>query len=290
MVGPAFCRQLNRVLLEKTRRAFRLDGKGDSYTNNLMTFMIAVYNKARKLGLDVPLGEDFRGLKVSIKWKTRYLMDGEEERLLFELDPRRSHSLGKNIPLDYRRRELDQPVIQQKLQDSYDLTILLIDTGLRVSEATQTGLWSSVDTTNFKSLNFYRDKVGSDAHLVCTDRLSEMLQRRHKRLSNSPFIFPSRFDPMQPRSNVSGGIKSAIERAGLNAPHLVKRYGRFTPHHTFRHTFASRLVQAGMSLYAVAGLLGHSTKQGAAMTQRYAHLQPAVDAQRAADILNGATR
>jgi len=59
-----------------------------------------------------------------------------------------------------------------------------------------------------------------------------------------------------------------------------------------RHAFTADeiLVQAGMSLYAVAGLLGHSTKQRAAMTQRYAHLQPAVDAQRAADILNGATR
>jgi site-specific recombinase XerD len=42
-----------------------------------------------------------------------------------------------------------------------------------------------------------------------------------------------------------------------------------------------------MSLYAVAGLLGHADVQ---MTQRYAHLAPQQDAQRAADILNGVQR
>ena len=41
--------------------------------------------------------------------------------------------------------------------------------------------------------------------------------------------------------------------------------------HTFRHTFASRLVQRGVDLYKVKALLGHST---IATTERYAHLAP----------------
>lgn len=41
--------------------------------------------------------------------------------------------------------------------------------------------------------------------------------------------------------------------------------------HDLRHTFASWAVQAGVPLYTVAKILGHSTT---AITQRYAHLAP----------------
>ena len=44
--------------------------------------------------------------------------------------------------------------------------------------------------------------------------------------------------------------------------------------HTFRHTFASHLVQSGVSIYKVSKLLGHhSVKQ----TEIYAHLAPSED-------------
>ena len=41
--------------------------------------------------------------------------------------------------------------------------------------------------------------------------------------------------------------------------------------HTLRHTAASFMVQAGVDLYEVQRILGHTTP---AITQRYAHLQP----------------
>jgi len=41
--------------------------------------------------------------------------------------------------------------------------------------------------------------------------------------------------------------------------------------HCNRHTFASRLVMAGVELRTVAELIGHSSIQ---MTVRYAHLAP----------------
>jgi integrase len=42
--------------------------------------------------------------------------------------------------------------------------------------------------------------------------------------------------------------------------------------HDCRHTYASRLRQAGIALETIAELLGHSKKTGLAMTMRYAHL------------------
>ena len=48
--------------------------------------------------------------------------------------------------------------------------------------------------------------------------------------------------------------------------------------HDLRHTFASLLINKGVSIYEVQKLLGHSSIQ---MTQRYAHLSPNTLAERA---------
>ncbi len=54
----------------------------------------------------------------------------------------------------------------------------------------------------------------------------------------------------------------AVREAGIS----------FFTWYCLRHTFASRLVMAGVDLRTVAELMGHKTIQ---MTMRYAHLAPA---------------
>ncbi len=82
-------------------------------------------------------------------------------------------------------------------------------------------------------------------------------------------------------------LRSAANAAGLNDPAVVKRTGCRVSWHVLRHTFASRLVQNGMSLQKLAVLLGHSDIK---MTMVYAHLVPENVVTETLDILNARPR
>ena len=290
-------RTLDRMFIETMSEKFadRPNKHGrqhsQSHVKNFVTFLIMVYNFAADKKYAVPAFENFKGLKPSVPVKTRHLMsqvprtlkDGsigyfDEEDLLFEqLDPTRHVA---NAP-PYEERVKKGHRLQRQLQDTHDLVVLLIDTGVRGGEGYEAP-WAAIDTRDWSCFNFYAAKVGKEGNFPLTERLKEVLKRRHRE-TNSPYIFAHRDNPMKPRGYAPNAIKRAIARAGLNEEHLVERYGSFTPMHSFRHTFASRLVQNGMSLYSVSRLLGHTDTK---TTERYAHLAPSQVGLEAVEILN----
>lgn len=265
---------LDRNLLNDLKAQRLAEGLSNNYVNLEVSFWITVYNKARKdYQAAVNTETDFSNMKLKTTQKTRYLMEGEEQRLLAELDPTR----------DTYKRPYAQRIgtpRQEMLQNQWDIVIFLLDTGARYMEVAQVP-WSAIDYANWQTVNLYRTKVGKEGNLKMTSRLREVLQRRHRQYGNHPYVFPSWKHDKEPITGNRSSIRDAITRASLNTPSMIKRYGRFTPH-SLRHTFASRLVQGGMSLYGVSKLLGHSNTS---MTERYAHLSPSALADQAVDIL-----
>jgi integrase len=65
----------------------------------------------------------------------------------------------------------------------------------------------------------------------------------------------------------SAAFSRAVDRVGLNDSIVDKR--QKITFHSLRHTYASWLVEAGVSLYVVSKLLGHKSLK---MTARYAHV------------------
>lgn len=216
-------------------------------------------NEMSKLGYRVNRDIVFPTLKTT--YRLRYLDFNEELALLRELDP---NSLRNGLkPFESRTAEM-----QRNLQDNYDLVVFLLDTGCRYSEVANIP-WSAIDLEH-GTVNLYRSKVANEDVLHMSSRLREVLVRRFAcRRTGSRYVFENKAG--QERGYCTQGIKKAIDRAGLNEPDVVREKGGRVTLHTLRHSFASKLIKNGVSLFQVSVLLGHSDPK---MTQRYAHLAP----------------
>jgi integrase len=194
---------------------------------------------ARDLGYQVNTDINWptKDLKTK-RSRLRFLTKEEEQTLLAELDPNRG---GRGLaPVEIR-----SPQKFQQMQDNYDFVIALLDTGMRYDEMAKL-LWSAVDI-NTGSIRIYRNKVDLADTFHMTDRLKEVLEKRfHNRRPGARYVFESANGG--PRGYTAQGIKKAIDRAGLNDLDVAKEKGGKVTIHSLRHTFASRLVQAGVSL------------------------------------------
>lgn len=103
-------------------------------------------------------------------------------------------------------------------------------------------------------------KPAETAELPLSGRAYAVLKQLHKQRGSSPYVFVSPQTGGQ-LTDVKGAFNSIIEAA------KIKDF-RF---HDLRHTFASRLVMAGVDLNTVRELMTHSDIK---MTLVYAHLSP----------------
>lgn len=266
-----FLHEIQTKHIERLVAKRKAEGDKPATIKHEIGLISSTLREMQRLGYKTNRDVVFPQLKTS--YRLRYLDSNDEAALLRELDPNTVRSGVKTL-------EARTPEMQRNIQDNYDLVIMLLDTGCRYSEAANLP-WTAVNL-EAGTLNIYRSKVNNEDVLYMTDRLREVVQRRHAdRRPDARYLFENKLGTA--RGYAAQAIKKAMDRAGMNDPDVVKEKGGKVTMHTLRHSYASKLVKNGVSLFEVSVLLGHSDPK---MTQRYAHLAPNDASRKAVGIIN----
>jgi site-specific recombinase XerD len=165
------------------------------------------------------------------------------------------HRLEDNARIRFlsTKEETDlRKAIEIKCPEHLPEFALALNTGLRLSE--QYGLlWENV-SIQLRMLTIPRSKNGSMRHVPLNQAGVQALDQLQRQHYGSGFVCGG---AREPRRWFEPVLKDA-------------KVANFS-WHCLRHTFASRLVMAGVDLRTVQELLGHKT---IGMTVRYSHLAP----------------
>jgi integrase len=187
------------------------------------------------------------------KQKTDYLSEEDEDRLLTYLLTRTPHASGTG---DWQH-------------EIHDVVVMLLDTGARYNEIARLE-WNAVDLTR-KTIELWRGKTKTASFIYMTDRVHRVLQRRAADKLHERWVFTN-WERTSHRTDNTTYLNKIIKDSGV--PYTI---------HTLRHTFATKMLKAGMTLNDVRVLLGHSSIQ---TTLRYGHLEASDASPKAVTILN----
>lgn len=152
----------------------------------------------------------------------------------------------------------------KKVKSTHDMTLLSLHCGLRFGEIARLK-WRDINLED-GSICIRESKSGDSRTIYMTSQVKDMLKNRPPG-GPDDLILPAKHGGI--RSEVSNFFQKTADNIGLNQGN-VSRLERVT-FHSMRHTCASWLVMAGVDLYRVQKLLGHSNQT---MTERYSHLSP----------------
>lgn len=154
--------------------------------------------------------------------------------------------------------------LKEKSTDVHNITLLSIYCGLRAGEVFSL-TWGDVDQVH--GLVTLRDTKSGKTRTVHMPKAVKEMFKNMEPGKKSALVFPARNG--KKRSQISKTFERTIEQLGLNDG-IQDRRQKLT-FHSCRHTCASWLVQAGIPLFTVQKIMGHST---IALTERYSHLCP----------------
>lgn len=238
--------------------------------NRQMSDLKACLHRARDIW-DLEISDKLdkvKPCKIDHSPKVRYLTADEEKRLREALDAREDDLRNGTIVYALRKGDRFTYSTPEQLKtrafaDHLKPAVLVsVNTGVRQGELLQLK-WENVDFDQ-KTLTVVgsTSKTGKTRHIPLNDEALSILRGWKKQSgvrSFDGYVFPS-LDG-EPMSEIGKSWEGLLKRA------RVKKF-RW---HDLRHTFASKLVMAGVDLNTVRELLGHSDYK---MTLKYAHLAP----------------
>ena len=166
-----------------------------------------------------------------------------------------AHRLEDNARLRFLSPEEEtalRKAIESACPEHLPELTLSLNTGLRMSEQYRLR-WEDVSIDR-RTLTVPRSKNGAARHVRLNQAALGALEALRDRAKGSEFVCGGAKKPRK-------WFEPAVEAAGL----------KDFSWHCLRHTFASRLVMAGVDIRTVQELMGHKT---ISMTVRYAHLAP----------------
>ncbi len=169
--------------------------------------------------------------------------------------------IPERLPLFYSDQDIEKLLSAVEDEDLKDLIVFDLNTGLRYAELASLE-WSQIDLENNLLILSNRNHITKSKRIrtVPLNQVAYSILKSRSEKSKGNIIFTYRGERLN-ENTFSWLMKKQIKKAGIN----IK-----LNFHSLRHTFASRLVQKGVSIYIVSKLLGHADIK---TTQIYAHLR-----------------
>jgi integrase/recombinase XerD len=162
----------------------------------------------------------------------------------------------KKLPIVLSPEEIKSMIEVTEHAKSKLILRMLYSSGLRVSELVNL---TPKDLDFNQNIGWVRRGKGSKDRLFkIAESISKQLQKHLSKHPNNKFVF-SELEPMSAR-NIQFIVKIAAKKAGINK--------NVSPH-TFRHSFATALLDAGENLLIIQQLLGHENLE---TTKIYTHI------------------
>ncbi|WP_215223372.1 site-specific tyrosine recombinase XerD [Echinicola shivajiensis] len=226
-----------------------------SFVHELASLGVSEYTQARVIS----------GIKAFFKFLMYEDIISEDPAVLLE-----APKLGRKLPDTLSYHEINQILESVKLGEAEGhrnraMLEVLYSSGLRVSELTELKISNVYTDIGFLRVIGKGNKerlvpVGKDALKYLQIYLKEI--RRHQKIAtgHEEYVFLNRRGKKLTRVMVFLMIKKIVAEVGIRK--------KVSPH-TFRHSFATHLIEGGADLRAVQEMLGH---ESITTTEIYTHL------------------